>query len=176
MKLTYTLTLADFEAAQQLHIRQKLGRRIKFIIFYRAIPILTAALWIASIVFVLIGERKPLEALIPFDAGLPIMAIGLPICRYYNMRKCFKQLFPPTRTDRSSSIDIDEDRIFSAVPGVSEGKYFWTGVLAFAQDEKVTMLYIAETRFLFFPTSALSPEQRTELNDLVARHVTKRKP
>jgi hypothetical protein len=174
MQLTYTLTLADFKAAQQLHIRQKLSRRIKFIVSYRAIPILTAALWLASIVFLLSGETKPLMALIPFDAGMPIIAIGLPICRFYNMRKCFKQLFPPTRTDRSSSIDIDEDRIFSGVPGVSEGKIFWTGVLAFAQDEKITLLYIAETRFLFFPTAALSPEQRTDLNDLVKRKIVGR--
>jgi hypothetical protein len=174
MKLSYTLTLADFEAAQQLHIRQKLGRRIKFIVLYRAIPILTAALWMASIVFALSGEKKPLEALIPFDAGLPIMAIGLPICRSYNTRKCFKQLFPPTRKDRNSSIDIDENRIFSSVPGVGEGKMFWTGILAFAQDEKITLLYTAETRFLFFPTAALSQEQCAELNDLVMRNIVRR--
>jgi hypothetical protein len=174
MQLTYTLTLADFEAAQQLHIRQKLGRRIKFIALYRAIPILTAVLWIVSIVFVISGERKSLEALIPLDAGLPIMAIGLPICRYYNIRKCFKQLFPPTRTDRNSSIDIDDERILSSIPGVGESKLYWTGVLAFAQDEKITLLYISETRFLLLPTAALSPDQRTELNEIVARHVVRK--
>jgi len=36
------------------------------------------------------------------------------------------------------------------------------------------MIYLAERRFLFFPTPAMSPAQRTELNDLIARHVTKR--
>jgi hypothetical protein len=91
------------------------------------------------------------------------------------VRKTYKRLFPPTRTDQNSNIDIDDERIFSRTPGVSEDKYFWTAIIAFAQDDKMTLLYLDKNRFLLFPTRALSIDQRTELNDLVARHITKRK-
>jgi len=34
---------------------------------------------------------------------------------------------------------------------------------------------LAKNRFLIFPSSAMSPDQRAELNALVARHVAKKK-
>ena len=48
--------------------------------------------------------------------------------------------------------------------------------MGFAQDEKMTLLYVFKDRFLMFPTAALSPDQRSELGDLVARHVVRSKP
>jgi hypothetical protein len=71
---------------------------------------------------------------------------------------------------------MDDDRILSGLPGVSEEKYFWNAIVGFAQDRKMTLLYLDKDKFLLFPTYALSPEQRAELNDLVARYVVKRKP
>jgi len=107
--------------------------------------------------------------------GVVIAAIYFSLMREYYLRKGFKSLFPPARTSRDSSIEIDEDRIFSEIPGVSEGKIFWNGVVAFAQDEKITLIYIREKAFLFFPTSVMSHDQRAELTDLVARHLPKGK-
>jgi len=40
MKLNYTISFADFKAAQRLHRHQKLGRRISFILLYVAVPVL----------------------------------------------------------------------------------------------------------------------------------------
>jgi hypothetical protein len=69
---------------------------------------------------------------------------------------------------------IDEDHIVSAIPGVNEGKYFWNAILRFAQDEKITLFYVAEKKFLFVPTKAFSREQREELDDLIARTVARK--
>jgi hypothetical protein len=85
-------------------------------------------------------------------------------------------MLPPSCTDRIISIDIDNERVVSSIPEVSEGKFFWNAIVDFAQDEKVTLLYIRKRAFIFFPTSVLSPDQHTELNDLIARHVVKGKP
>ena len=57
---------------------------------------------------------------------------------------------------------------------MAELKILWSGVYDFAQDEKITMFYTNKDCFLLFPTALMSVEQRTELNDLVARHVVKR--
>ena len=73
------------------------------------------------------------------------------------------------------SIDIDNECLVSEIPGVFAEKYFWNTIVGFAQNEKVTLLYVFKDRFLLFPTAMLSQVQRTELNDLVARHLPKRK-
>ena len=102
------------------------------------------------------------------------LAVYLPAWRAYSIRKCFKRICPPVATDRNISVDINDDQVISTVPGVSEGKFFWNAILASAQDEKITLLYIRKTAFLFIPTYAMSPAQRAELNDLISRHVGKR--
>jgi hypothetical protein len=105
--------------------------------------------------------------------GALFLTIWMPIGRWYALRKCFKQLFPPARTERSSALDIDDERVLSVIPGVSEGKILWQGIWHFAQNDIVTMLYIGESRFLFFPTAVLTPEQREELKGVVKRHGVK---
>jgi hypothetical protein len=172
MNLEYTLTLAHYKAANQLHRRLNLSRRLlpwlgPFVLF----------LSIAGFVSFSVSHHSELAAdSVAFMAGAAVVTIGAPISRAINLRKCFKQLFPPNRADRGSHLEIGDDCIISSVPGVSEGKIFWPGVHAFAQDERVTMIYLAPKRFLFFPTSALSPEQCNQLNQLVDRHRINRKP
>ena len=169
MKLEYTLTLSDYKAAQVLHRRQKFTRRLAVWIW----PALTLLGLAGMIAFTLTNHSELFVDSIALTAGALFITIWMPVARWYAIRKCFKQLFPPTRTDRSSAIDIDDERILSAVPGVSEGKIFWQGLLQFAQDNKVTMLYTSELIFIFFPTSVLTPEQREELKGMVKRRGVK---
>lgn len=176
MKLTYTLTLDDYKAAQQLHLRRSLGMRLTYIFWYVVVPILAGLGAFAFIIFDVSKLTRYAALYFGLEVALVWLSIFLPIMRFYTLRKCFKQLFPPSRTDRSSSIDIDEERVLSAIPGVSEGKFFWNAIIDFAQDEKVTLLYIRKRAFLFFPTPTLSPDQRAELNALIARHVVKKNP
>jgi hypothetical protein len=126
--------------------------------------------------FVFNVQTESFSLCIGIGTGSLWMTICMPIARYYNTRKCFKQLFPSKRTDRTTYIEFNEDGLHTGIPGVSEIRYLWNGIAAFAQDETTTLLYLDKSRFLFFPTRALLPDQRNVLNDLVARHVVKRKP
>jgi hypothetical protein len=175
MQLSYALTLEEYKAALRLHLRQKPSRNISYIFWYYAVPVM-AVTGLAAIFILHITGRSELAAdFIAVDVGLLWIAIVLPIIRAYQVRKSFKHMFPPGRADRTCFVDIDDERILTSMPGVGEGKYFWTGVIAFAQNEKVSLIYITETRFVPFPTHALSPAQRTELNDLIERKAVKRK-
>jgi hypothetical protein len=170
MKLTYTLTLKDFKAAQALHRRQKFVRQLAV----WAWPALTF-LGLIGMFFASINNYSEIFSdSISLTGGALFLTIWMPVVRWYSFRRAFKQLFPPTRTDRSTWLDIDDERIISTIPGVSEGRFFWSAILAFAQDEKVTLLYIRKNAFLFIPNCAFSTTERAELNDLVARHVKKR--
>jgi hypothetical protein len=165
MNLTYTLALEDYKAALRLHRRHCLSSRLVSLILPTLI-VLGAALS-------LIGSVTKVEALL--RVGLPLLGGGLAgglasiITRRYNVRRCFNQLFPPGRTDRTSALDIDDERIISSIPGVSEGKFFWNGIVQFAQDDRITLIYVAKYRFLFIPTSFMNEVQRAELSALIQR-------
>jgi hypothetical protein len=83
-------------------------------------------------------------------------------------------LFTPGRLDRNWSIDIDDERIVSSVPGICESKILWSGVFAFVQNDRIISLYISENQYISIPTGALTRDQRIELNDLVARNMVRK--
>jgi len=176
MKLEFTLTFSDYKSALRLYRRQTLRRRLAFIFWGIAVPIL-AVIGLAAFVFLnLFHITRYAAILFGIESGLLTFTILNPIARYYRMRKCFKQLFPPTHTDRTSTLEINDQHLLSAIPGVSEGKFFWNAIVDFAQDERITLIYVAKARFLFVPTTAMTPDQRVELVNLISRHVAKRLP
>jgi hypothetical protein len=174
MRLEYNITFADWKAAIRLHSRQKLWRRIHFFIFDYIIPTL-AVFSLAYIVFAsLNGREDTVDGLLVPVIALVLLAIILPIVRNYQIRKLFKGVFPPSETGPGYSLDIDDERILSTRPGYGEAKYYWKGICGLAKNEKIILLYISEILFLGIPVNRLTPDQRVELNDLVARHLVKR--
>ncbi len=174
MLLTYTLSLSDIKAALRLHAKQDIRRRIRFLIIYEILPVLAIFGLIVPFFLLYIGRRELASIFRNVEEAFIFFPIFFYFYRVEVVRKTYKRFFPPTRTDRSSNIDIDNDRIFSRTPGIGEDKYFWTAIVAFAQDDKMTLLYLDENRFLLFPTRALSSEQRIELNELVARNMVRK--
>jgi hypothetical protein len=175
LKLTYTLTLGDYKAGIRLHKRQKIGRRIHFFIYDVAFPSIAILALLGTIAAYAYGQSDLVNGLIVPDTALVSIALLVPLLRAYRIRKSYKQLFPPGRIDRNWSIDIDDEQIVYSIPGVCEGKIFWSGVFAFVQDDRITSLYISENQYISIPTTALTPEQQTELNDIVARNMVREK-
>ena len=165
MNLSYTLSLQDYQAALKLHRRLKFTRRAGPFIW----PVL---LLVSAVVFVfasLHNDNELAAYAIAIGAGSLTGTVLLPVLRIWNTRRCFKQIFSPSQLDRTIRLDIDHERILSVIPGHSEGKIFWPAVHRFAQNDRATLIYLAERKFLFFPTSALSPGERSELANLVAQ-------
>jgi hypothetical protein len=170
MKFEFTITLEDYKAALRLHRSCKFSRRIFPWIF-------PSLFFIGLILFVAGSLSKNTQVLTQAIVLLVwslFATIAFPLLRFAMTRRGYKQMFPPTRLGRTSTIEIDDQRIVEENPGTEEVRLPWTGVMGFTQDDRVTLIYITARRFFLFPTSALSPTQRTELNDLVARHVVKR--
>jgi hypothetical protein len=174
MKLTYTATFDDYKASFRLGTRRK---RTTFILLNIVVPILAVS---GLLVFphLHITDQTPMPATI-LIAGLELLliylSIAIPIDRFFKVRKAFKRSYPPARADQSATIDIDDERILSVIPGLLEVSFRWDAIVDFAQDDRVSLFFVDKDSFFFFPTSALSPEQRTELNELVARHLPKGK-
>ncbi len=174
MKLSYTLTLADYKAALRLHWHQTLGRRLRVAVLRIAIPALAAAGLMILLVFKVRGSTELSADMIAIEMGLILLSITLPVARYFDTRICFRRIFPNTTSAPTISAEIDSECIRTQNPGVSEGKFYWKAIVKFVQDDKVTMLYIDKRRFLFFPTDTLSQSQRAELMALADLNVAKR--
>ncbi|MGA3370267.1 MAG: YcxB family protein [Terracidiphilus sp.] len=175
MKLSFTLTLADFKAAQRLHRRQNLSSLIAYYAFIVIPPALAVLSMLAVGVLMLFTPVHYLGGSYVIFLAFAV-CLSVPFFHSYSVRQSFVRIFPPGTLDRTKSLDIDDERIISTIPGVSEGKFFWNAVMAFAQDEKITLLYVRKNIFIFIPTIALSPVERAELTDLVARQLPKGKP
>jgi hypothetical protein len=175
VKVEYVLTLQDYKAALKLHTHRKLSRRISNFVFLWLAPLLAL---LSLLVFVsvplLTSAHVVYENGSLWTFGFVIFCFLVPTLHFKKVRKQFNLLFPPGVKEKNVSVDIDDERVISAIPGSSEGKFFWNAILEFAQNEKITLFYVAKTRFLFVPTAAFSPSQRAELDDLVSRYVTKR--
>jgi len=173
MKLVYSLTLNDWKSAIRLHMSRKLGRRIHLAIYRFLIPIL-AALGLGYILIAFSnGQTDVSDAFVGAVAGLIALTILLPIVRELRIRKSFKGMLPFSGTGPGYSLDLNNECIISSRPGIGEARYVWSGICGIAQSDKVILLYLSEILFIPIPTHALSADLRTELNELIARNVTR---
>jgi len=172
MKLSYTLTLADFKAAHILYRRQRLSRQIMHFVW----PVLLVACLIGAVISSGDPHSELFSQCFALGAGSLVLSIGMPISRFFSVRRSFNRLFPQGQKDRTSTIDINDERIVRELSGASELKVFWSAIYDYTEDAHVSLLYTNKDCFLIIPARSMSPEQHTELNDLVARHVVKRKP
>jgi len=170
MKLTYELTLSDFKAARRLHRRQRWSRQVMHFIW----PFLLVAFFLGAIISSGNPRSQFFSQCLALGAGSLVMSVGMPISRFFGVRRSFNRLFPPGQKDRISIIDIDDERIVRELSGTSEFKVFWSAIYAFAEDANVNLLYTNKDCFLIVPVRSMSPTQRAELNDLVARNGVKR--
>jgi len=170
MKLEYALTLNDYKAAFKLHRRQKFTRRL----LPWSGPILLVIALVEFVICSVTNNVTLAAQALALAAGSLVFTIGMPLSRFWNIRRSFNRLFPSGHRDRRSRIEIDDHGICRELSGVAELRILWSGLYDFAQDEKVTMFYTNRDCFLLFPTALMSSEQRTELSELVRRHVVKR--
>ena len=174
MKLAYSLSLSDYIAAIRLHRDQEFGRRFMFRASYIWLPIVSGAGLITALVLWKLGSLKLSSGFIPAETVLLLLSIALPLARIPDVRICFKRIFPDPRNVPTINLAFDEEGFRSEIPGVSEGIFRWNALVGFAQNDTITLLYLAKKKFLFFPTSIMSSEQRSELKDLIDRKVRKR--
>ena len=170
MKLSYILTLADFKAARCLHRRQRLTRQIMRFIW----PTLLVVFFIGAIISSGNPHSQLFSQCLALSAGSLVMSIGMPISQFFNVRRSFNRLFPPNQKDRTSTIDIDDERIVRELSEASEFKVLWSAIYDFAEDMHVSLLYTNKDCFLIIPARSMSPAQRTELDRFVARNLVRK--
>jgi hypothetical protein len=176
MPLNHKLSLDNWKAALRLHARQKIGRRIRYFIYDLVFPVVAIIGLIFVVYAQIIGDAKAVPELGAVVTILVGLAIILPLFRQYAVRRSFKGFIPLSASGPGYWFDVNDGRIVSTRPGVREATYFSASIRAVAQNKKTILLHISEILFLGIPIHILSTEQRTELENLIARRVTKRQP
>src|SRR5580704_15267008 len=107
MKFEFTVTLEDYKAALKLHRGRKLSRKI--------FPWIGPALFLMSLILFVVGSLGKNSAVLTqailLAAWSLCATVGFPILRFALTRRGYQQMFPPTRSSRTTSIEIDDQRI-----------------------------------------------------------------
>ncbi len=173
MTFKYTVSLEDYKAALALHSRRSLSARIAHLCLFW-LPT-TVGTFIGLLIMHL-GFHLQYMRIFPWLSALfwvAVVCIAAPIQHASYMRRVFDKRIPAG--NRANWTDINDQGVTSAIVGTEEGVFSWEDVAGFAQNEKITLLYLDKRRFLFFPTSVLNQSQRAELKDLVARNLVRDK-
>jgi hypothetical protein len=173
MQISYKLTYSDYKDALRLHY-SKSGKWTSPMNLFSFMFGIGCLLTVCALVEYFHDKDNFLASNQLSLVCVILFFLLFPVFYSFALKKQFKGSFPHGGTDRQLTIDIDDERIIAETPGLSESKILWQAIDRFTQNEKVTMLYIAKLRFIYFPTRSLSDVQRTELNMLVARHGVKR--
>ncbi|MGD0831856.1 MAG: YcxB family protein [Terracidiphilus sp.] len=88
----------------------------------------------------------------------------------------YKGSFILERGKEIFSITADDEGIIEAKIDSVETRMTWNAITDFYQNEVITVLSLSSDNCCYFPTKAMTREQRAELDELVARHVIRRKP
>jgi len=93
--------------------------------------------------------------------------------RIYGIRKCWKRLLPESakksvRTDISVALEMTPEQIISILPGRSEGRFFWSVIVDYAEDGRLALVYIKKKQFLFIPRRAMDEVGWAELRSHLA--------
>jgi hypothetical protein len=175
MKLTYTLTLDDYKAAEKLHISQRLGRRIGYWLMYVGIPIL-AVLGLIGFYAFNIGATSDLSlGYSIIEVILISQAIFIPIERSKRLSRPLRAKTSKGEVGAVRLLEIDDDKILSGIPDVAKTELAWDAIVTSVHNENVAMLYLNDKDFILIPIRAFTPSERTGFLGFVARHVEKRR-
>jgi len=64
-------------------------------------------------------------------------------------------MMPSEIRDQPVTLEFTADQVISAIPEKSEGRFFWSAIQDFAQDDRITLIYVQQKRFIFVPTHAV---------------------
>ncbi len=152
----YVLQKTDFLHAQKLYRRNRPKAAWSYWIYVWVCPALG---WLA-IALTLVGlttNNPNLVTLVaPFAVGGLVFVIFVPIHRWFQLRRAWRSCVPTSLRGKPVTLQFDETQLISAIPGRSEGRFFWTAVLDFVEDKQLALIFVREKYFLFIPKSALA--------------------
>jgi hypothetical protein len=164
MQITYELSFDDYRAAQLLHAKRSLWRRLIRILTHVLFPICGACFLVLA--FTLTAEKGS------FSFMLTMLVCGsyLVLCPFYlnwRLKSCYKR----TRSgNHKCTVTFSEERVLIDA-GNMKSEVDWKAVQFFREGDEVFMLYIAQARFIAIPKRVCTAAQIDDLRSLFLQHI-----
>ncbi len=169
MRYQYTLTYRDYLTAQKLYRSHRWTSALSYYLWIWALPIAGALLALPFLAG-LFGLRRDLLPMLAGGSAVGLwFAIFIPAMRVYTIRKCWRNLLPEsskksTKTTIPVELEMTPDQLISALPGKSEGRFFWPTLVDCAENSEICLVFIKKKLFLFIPIHALDETGWAELH------------
>jgi len=162
------LVYQDYLDAQKLYRKHRWKAAVSYYAFIWALPIL-GLLAGFPLLATFLGYHSPLTRSFAPISGVGLwFAIYIPLMRIYSIRKCWRLLLPEhmkksTKSEIAVALEMTPEQLISVIPGKSEGRFFWPGILDFAEDDKLALIFIKRKLFIFVPHRAMDEAGWSEL-------------
>jgi YcxB-like protein len=168
MAHSYELTYRDFIDAQRLHRKQRTFAQVSFIFWIFVMPAISFGMVIWVFWIYISGERALFFQLLPIAAWLGAVSIIVLGMRPYTLRKIYRRSLPEgVKGAIPVNFSFGEEGVLSAIPGRSEGKFFWNSIVNYAENDKLALLYVKKKLFLYIPKRAMPEDEWQQLRAYV---------
>ena len=165
----YVLQKQDFINAQQLYLRHNRGAALSYYFWIWLVPILGVVIFLITVTAYFLQNNVLFHQLVPMAGAGIWLAIFIPLMRWLNIRKLWKASVETIDGGKPVSLQFDDEQIVSAIPGKSEGRFYWNAILDFAENDQIAMLFIRKKHFLYIPKNALPEEAWAQIRALAPR-------
>ena len=162
----YVITTADYNDAQRLHRRNRPRAAFTYYFWFWFLPGISIAFLAFTLVVIAIHGLLAAGRYMPAAGVALYLALLLPFCLWNARRKAMNNLQPKSRRGQPVTVQFDNDQIISAIPGISDGRFFWSAIEDYAEDERMALLYVRKKLFLFIPKRAMDEAEWQRLRTL----------
>jgi hypothetical protein len=163
----YEISLRDCRAARDLDRKNSPNILADPRKWYVIVPVVTFVVFLS-------GRLAGFRALQDIGEFFCFSAlVSIPIHLGYDewrLRGWFQSNFPPQPEKEAYTLEANDEGMFVANPGRVETRVTWNAIRSLARNEKITLVYLSPDNYFYFPTRALTTDQRVELDELVASH------
>ncbi|WP_419804140.1 YcxB family protein [Terriglobus sp.] len=170
----YTATKRDFADAQRVHRKNRPWAAVNYWFWYAAVPV-GCVLYVLTVAVRWHLHSRTVGGGEIVGAGFALyVAALLAFARWWQRRKLWNQAQPKKYRGKPVTVQFDESIIIGARPGESEGRFYWTAIEDFAEDDRMALVYVRPKLFLFIPKRAMSEPEWARLRALALPRKAKR--
>ena len=154
----YLVTKQDYNDAERLHRRNRPRAAVVYYVFFWLLPCVSAAYLLYTLIVFGLGGWRAVERHLA-EASLALyLAILLPFAFWNAKRRAWNTLQPKKYAGRPVTFQFDGEQLISARPGVSDGRFYWTAIEDFAEDDRMALIYPRPKLFVIVPKRAMPEE------------------
>lgn len=95
--------------------------------------------------------------------GLIGGGLGAALTRPWNLQRTYRSLNGDPAKELEIYLALEQDELISRVVGKSEGRFRRNAICKMQEDERMLLLFVAKTRFLYLPKDKIPAELIAEI-------------